>query len=400
MPTSASIISACSQWPILQPNRTFIQRTAVDDVRRLVEVGGARGLDVSVDVIQGHLSSFDFLPAWLATWHRRNIFTDPEAVAAQAALVSALHGALDELPNYLGMTLGNEINQFSGAPHPDPMRATPDEVTSWLTTLLAGVPADSSVLRLHAEYDAVWYLDGHPFLPTHASRIGDVTAIHSWVFNGTAQREGGMSNESLRHAEYLVELSRAFATSPDRPVWLQEIGAPGNVVDESEAADFCERSVRHAADSPALWGITWWGSHDVSSRLADFPAFEHTLGLLDEDGRPKDIGLRFSELAAELRDAPNALERNTAVIVPVDDSEVPTSRAALGPGGSIFEDWMARARDNERPTLVTSLCAVAPGELALRHVDHVSSPDLWARSAYTSVSDADLAAPAEHGQPA
>ncbi|GMA86787.1 hypothetical protein GCM10025868_20370 [Angustibacter aerolatus] len=69
-------------WSLLQPNRTLIRERALADVRAVAEVAQRSGLDVSVDVVQGHLSSFDFLPAWVTTWHTRNLFTDDDVVEA------------------------------------------------------------------------------------------------------------------------------------------------------------------------------------------------------------------------------------------------------------------------------------------------------------------------------
>ena len=334
-------------WPVLQPNRTLIRETALIDVRRVVRLAGEAGLDASVDVIQGHLSSFDFVPSWLSSWHRRNMFTDPDCVAAQAALVEAVHGAVADLPNYLGLTLGNELNQFSSRPHPAPMPATPAEAGAWLDRLLAAVPEDGRGLRLHAAYDAVWYQPDHPFLPTHASRHGDVTAVHSWIFNGTAQHYGAMSAQSVRHAEYLIELSRAFAADRARPVWLQEIGAPLNCLAESEAPEFCRRSVLAAAASDALWGVTWWCSHDVSRALGDFPELEYSLGLFDAEGQVKPIGKAFAEVAAQIRAGWRPVARTTAVAIPE-----PLDRASLAPGGPVFTAWMDAAAGGEHPALV------------------------------------------------
>ncbi len=31
-------------------------------------------MDAGIDVVQGHLSSFDFVPSWLYTWHDKNMF--------------------------------------------------------------------------------------------------------------------------------------------------------------------------------------------------------------------------------------------------------------------------------------------------------------------------------------
>lgn len=77
-------------WPYLQPNRTWINRKAIADVRHMVHIAGEQGMDAYVDVFQGHLSSFDFLPSWLVTWHRGNMFEDADAVKAEKTLVAEL----------------------------------------------------------------------------------------------------------------------------------------------------------------------------------------------------------------------------------------------------------------------------------------------------------------------
>ncbi|UJP09876.1 hypothetical protein L2X99_16105 [Microbacterium sp. KUDC0406] len=214
-------------WTLLQPNRTLIRERAVADVRAVVDVAAEFGLDASVDVIQGHLSSFDFVPSWLFTWHDKNMFTHPDALSGQVALVEKLGEALGDASNFFGFTLGNETNQFSAETHPHQWPVTPDEAANWITQLLDA--AERSAPRqqhVHSEYDAAWYMDGHGFTPAHASRLGAMTTVHSWIFNGTAQRYGGRSVASDRHAEYMIELSRAFATDPNRPIWLQEVGHP------------------------------------------------------------------------------------------------------------------------------------------------------------------------------
>lgn len=132
-------------WPYFQPNRTLIRPRAVEQLVALADAAAARGLDVNVDGLQGHLSSFDFLPAWTQTWHRRNIFTDPDVVTAQAEYLRTLAAALADRPNFIGMTIGNEVNQFSAGPHPDPDRITEGQAEAWLTRVLAaceeGAPA-------------------------------------------------------------------------------------------------------------------------------------------------------------------------------------------------------------------------------------------------------------------
>ncbi|MFC7581080.1 hypothetical protein ACFQ23_01480 [Schaalia naturae] len=376
-------------WEILQPNRTYIDPSAVEDVARMVAIAGEAGLGASVDVFQGHLSSFDFVPAWLTSWHRRNLFTDAEVVAAEADLVRTLDAALAGIPAYEALTLGNEVNQFADEPHPTPMRIDSAQAGAWLRTLLgAGSPRGGARRALvHAAYDAIWFKDRHPFLPAHASRLGDLTVIHSWVFNGTAQRYGSSSTESRRLAEYLIELSAAFAEDPLRGVWLQEIGAPGNVIPEDEAGDFCRHSLLNAAGCASLRGVTWWCSHDIDEGLADFPPFEHRLGLFDTRGRVKPLGEAFAEVARDLRGCPAPEARTRAIVIPVDEEDVPVSRGALGPGGSVFEAWMERARAGERPALVTSRTAEDPADLTRRGIADAHTVAGGLSGSYSGVSD-------------
>ncbi len=68
----------------------LIRDRAVGHLVELVDAAGERGLDVNVDGLQGHLSSFNYPPAWTRTWHRRNLFTDPEVVDGQATYLRTL----------------------------------------------------------------------------------------------------------------------------------------------------------------------------------------------------------------------------------------------------------------------------------------------------------------------
>ncbi|MEU8920477.1 glycosyl hydrolase [Kitasatospora sp. NPDC048545] len=364
-------------WPLFQPNRALVRPRAVEQLTALVDAAGERGLDVAVDGLQGHLSSFDFLPSWTRTWHRRNLFTDPEVIDGQAAYLRTLAGALRERPNFLGMTLGNEINQFSGDPHPDPDRATPDEAGAWLRRMLEaceqGAPGR---LHLHASYDAAWYLDEHPFTPWHSARIGAATAVHSWVFNGTAQRYGAHSTATAQHAAYLVELSKAWADDPGRPVWLQEVGAPAPHIAPEDAARFTGATVEAVLDCPDLWGVTWWCSHDVDRSLADFPELEYSLGLLTTDRRVKPAGARLAEAAAEARRSWQPPKpRSTAVVVATGDETTSPKRSACGPGGAVYEAFMHLTEAGARPTTVLAERAGDRTHLAARGITDVVHPD-------------------------
>nr|7LR8_A Chain A, Uncharacterized protein ScGH5_18 [Streptantibioticus cattleyicolor NRRL 8057 = DSM 46488]7LR8_B Chain B, Uncharacterized protein ScGH5_18 [Streptantibioticus cattleyicolor NRRL 8057 = DSM 46488] len=363
-------------WPVFQPNRTLIRPRAVEQLAALTDAAGERGLDVNVDGLQGHLSSFDFLPAWTTTWHRRNLFTDPDVVSGQAEYLRTLAAALADRPNFLGMTVGNAINQFSGHPHPDPDRVTPEQAGDWLRRMLdaceRGAPGR---LHLHAEYDAAWYLDDHPFTPAHSARIGAVTAVHSWVFNGTAQRYGTRSTATAQHAAYLVELAKAWAREPRRPVWLQEVGAPAPHVPAEYAAEFATATIDAVLDCPEVWGVTWWCSHDVDRRLADFPELEYSLGLLTQDRRVKPAGRAVAEAVRRWRtETPAPRPRTTALVVDVGPGDQAPARSVCAPGGAVFEAFMRLTAQGARPTTVLAEHATDADHLAARGITEVVTP--------------------------
>ncbi|MGW7257439.1 glycoside hydrolase 5 family protein [Streptomyces sp. NPDC054834] len=355
-------------WPYFQPNRTLIRPRAVEQLVALADAAAERGLDVNVDGLQGHVSSFDFLPAWTRTWHRRNLFTDPEIVDGQAAYLRTLAAALADRPNFIGMTIGNEVNQFAAEPHPDPDRVTAEEAGRWLVRLLSacaqGAPGR---LHLHASYDAAWYQDDQPFTPAHSARLGEVTAVHSWVFDGTAQRHGRTSLQTEQHAAYLVELSKAWAEDARRPVWLQEVGAPAPLIPAEHAATFAEATITAVLDCPDLWGVTWWCSHDVSRGLADFPELEYGLGLLANDRKPKDI----ARVLADAAPATPPTARSTALVVPSD----PARRSTCAPGGPVFDAYFRLAADGARPTAVLDTRTDDQEHLAARGITEVVTPE-------------------------
>ncbi|WP_104091056.1 glycosyl hydrolase [Arthrobacter sp. GMC3] len=360
-------------WPLLQPNRSLIRAAGIADVGKVVDAAAEFGLDVSVDGLQGHLSSFDYLPSWVTSWHRRNIFTDPDVVAAEAELITALATEVSSRPNVLGMTLGNETNQFAVERHPEQHVTTPAQMGDWISTLLATVrKVWPEGMHQHSFDDNVWFVDSSPVTPTHAATLGDVTTVHSWVFVAVAHLFPQGHPARTLFADYLVQLAAAYAEDPQRPIWLQEIGAPYPAIPFDGAADFLEQSLRPVLDTPNLWGVTWWCSHDVSRKLADFPELEYTLGLLDSERRVKPAGKRLAELIAAEKANPTApSQRATAVSFDPGDLATGVGRSVADPAGEVFAAWMERATSGEKPTLVRSSKSSDAGYLAVRGITTV-----------------------------
>ncbi|MFC4467694.1 glycosyl hydrolase [Streptomyces xiangluensis] len=353
-------------WPLLQPNRMLIRTPAVDQLVRLVDLAAEAGLDVLVDGIQGHLSSFDFYPEWTRSWHHRNVFTDPEAIEAQAELLRVLGSALAERPNLLGLQLGNELNNLV-----EHNPATPDQVDHYLDTLLTAARSGLGAKGLvtHSAYDAAWYGDDHPFTPEASARKGDLTTVHPWVFSADCARRYGPRSPQVRHlAEYGVELAKAYATEPARPVWVQETGAPEPHIPAPDAPDFARATVLNAADCTDLWGVTWWCSHDVDRSLTDFPELEYTLGLFDSTGRAKPIASALADVVAKLRTGSHSAQpRDTALILDC----TPATRSVSGPGGAYFEEWMRLRTEGLRPAVVQATRADDGEYLAARGISEL-----------------------------
>lgn len=362
-------VRAFCLWPIFQPDRGLIRSAALDQLVTLVDAAADAGLDVAVDVLQGHLSSFDFLPAWTQTWHRRNLFRDPDVSAAQARLIAAVTSALAGHDAFLGTGIGNEVNQFTLPSHPQRDAVDVDVVTTWLTTTLQS--AESAMpggLHQHSFDDRLWFDDDSAFTPRHAVELGHITTVHSWVFMGTAQRYGA-GHPALTHlASYLVELAAAWSPDPDRRVWLQEVGAPEPHVGADEASVFLDRTVRQAANSPELWGVTWWCSHDVARALLDFPELEYTLGLLDEHGAAKPVGEALAAIAADPHRSNGASAGPRPAVVFAAD---PCRRSATAPGSATFEAWLGLAREGRRPALVADVRSGDADYLARRGISEV-----------------------------
>jgi hypothetical protein len=156
---------------------------------------------------------------------------------------------------------------------------------------------------------------------------------------------------------------------------------------EAEMPEFCERTLEAALTTENLFAVTWWCSHDVTRDLGDYKDLEYSLGLLDIHNQVKPLGRRFAEVVAEARRAggrhaggrAGTPARSVAVVVDVDADDLPLSRAALGPGGAVFERWHALRADGVAVAVVTSATAADPAALEARGIRELVRVDVGAR---------------------
>ncbi|MFI6927964.1 glycosyl hydrolase [Nonomuraea spiralis] len=358
-------------WPWIQPNRALIRQRGVDDVLALIDIAAEFGLDVCVDLLQGHLSSFDFLPSWVLTWHRRSLFTDRDVRDGLAAYVDRLAREVATRDNVFAVTLGNEVDNLFPA-----NGTTPDASSAWAAELVEVARAAAPrLLVLHSLYDAAWYDPGHPFHPADTVGLGDLTTVHSWVFNGVSALDGPLGPATVSHADYLVELAAATSADPARPVWLQEVGAPAPDVPAADAPAFVRGMLDLVTANPALYGVTWWCSHDLDRSLADFPEREYDLGLFTVDHRIKPATRELAAVIAEHRRTGGArqgdgLGRRPALVCEADLAAEPGRRGEVAPGSPFHAEWV-RLRRSGPVAIVTKARSADTAHLEARGIDTV-----------------------------
>jgi endo-1,4-beta-mannosidase len=326
-------------WPWIQPNRAIVRQRAIDDLLDTVDAAAEFGLTASVDLIQGHLSSYDFLPSWVLTWHQSSIFEDPTVRDGLRHYVDVLTRAVATKDNVFAVTLGNEVNNLW------PTSSTTAAASiDWARDLLEVARAAApDLLCMHSVFDDAWYSPDHPFTPAEAVELGDLTTVHSWVFNGVSRIDGPLGPATVSHAEYLVELAAGTATKRDRPVWLQEIGVPEPDVPPADAAAFVTKTLELVLTNPALWGVTWWSSHDIDRSLADFPDREYDLGLFTVDHQRKPAAQALADAIASAKPAAPAPPRKT-LTAPMDLLAEPERRAEVAPGSAFHLAWVEERR--------------------------------------------------------
>ena len=330
-------------WPLFQPNPGYVSPVLLDRLHELLDVARGHALDVSVTVLNGWLSGFVFLPAWVGG---RNIFTDRRTVLAEQTLFRAMAARIGDHPSFLGFDLGNELGVLQNRGHP----VTPLEADQWQEGMLA-LCEEVAPGKLHVNGvdHAHWFSDAG-FSRRSLANTGAMTSVHAWIeFTGARDLYSHRHVGCIELPSYCIELAKAYQGDPARKVWLQEFGATARWMPEEDIPGFMERTVRAVATSVNLWGCTWWCSHDIHPRMQGFAAIEYDMGLLDSENRPKPVGLRLRELAHEFRTAPpEVVPRPKALILPDDTFRQQTGR----PGWRFASKYMEYAARGVHPGII------------------------------------------------
>jgi hypothetical protein len=308
-------------WSAFQPEPALVSGEKLDRLSRFLDLAGAAGLDVEVTVFNGHISARYWTPNWLQTTPKPvNWFTDPAALDAQRALLTALAARIGKHPRFLGFDLSNEPyyywDDYAG------LFVTQAQADAWARTLCETAESVAPGKEHTVGCDRAPWDNGTYFSRPGLADAGNVVAIHPWTsFSGTLKTDP-LGPVATHNAERLIQVAQAYATDPARRVWIQEDGAAPSIhfsdTTRPQYGEWLARSIRNAASCTHTLGFTWWCSHDVNPALVpNLNPLEYDLGLYTNDRKLKPAGRALKALVAEFdRTPPAPRPRSTAIVVP------------------------------------------------------------------------------------
>ena len=217
-----------------------------------IDAAAEHGLTVAVDLIQGHLSSFDFLPSWVLTWHKASLFEDPTVRDGLTAYVETVARAVATRPNVFAITLGNEVNNLWPDSTTTLRGARPGGRRSCSTTVKKAAP---DVLALHSLFDDAWYKAGPPVPPGRRRGSGrpehcPLVGIQRGLASGRSARAGHAQPRRLPGRAGRGDLARSGPTGVAAGDRRTGAGHPGGVagrVHPADASSTCCRTRRCGA---------------------------------------------------------------------------------------------------------------------------------------------------------
>jgi endo-1,4-beta-mannosidase len=307
-------------WPFFQPNPKWVSPAHLERLEQLIGLMNERGLDALVTVFTGQLSGWFFLPSFNRL--SDGFYTDPLMWDAQEVFVRALARALAPHGNVLGFDFGNELTTCWQAPVP--------AGDAWMKKMFALM---NEALPAHLNVNGV---DHRPWFTEDTFSQHDLAAArfpvtHCYPYWSDAVKYGGpMDPPSVKLLAAMATLIRSYAGTQEKPVWVGEFNTCIKELTEKQQAEWLEKAVLAGVDQGVNW-FTYWDSHDVDRKFA-FNPLEYTLGVLTNDGRVKEQGRVFKQLAATYRGKPVAYSKSSLPPPPGERTQEGTWRWVL--------DWL------------------------------------------------------------
>lgn len=279
-------------WPFFQPNPAWVSPAHLARLDQLLTMMGDRHLDALVTVFTGQLSGWYFLPPFNRL--SDGFYTEATMRSAQKLFVRELAGVMKAHANIIGFDFGNELNTCWKAPIP--------QGDAWMANMFALM---NGLLPGAVNVNGV---DHHPWFEpdtfsARALAAARFPVMHCYPYWTGAMRYGGaMDPPSVKLLAAIATLIRSFAGSRQKPVWAGEFNTCIEELPEKGQASWLEKAVLAAIEQGVSW-FSYWDSHDVDRKF-QFNPLEYSLGLLTNDGRIKDQGRVFQQLAQTYRGKP------------------------------------------------------------------------------------------------
>ncbi len=279
-------------WPFFQPNPKWVSSAHLERLDQLLRMMGERHLDALVTVFTGQLSGWYFLPPFNRL--SDGFYTDATMRSAQELFVSELARIMRPHGNIVGFDFGNELNTCWKAPTP--------LGDAWMAKMFESM---NHALPNGLHVNGV---DHHPWFETDtfspqalAAARFPVMHCYPW-WTGAMKYGGAMDPPSVKLLAAMAALIRSYAGNRQKPVWAGEFNTCIEELPEKGQAEWLEKAVLAAIEQGVSW-FSYWDSHDVDLKF-EFNPLEYSLGLLTNDGRVKDQGRVFKQLAAAYRGKP------------------------------------------------------------------------------------------------
>jgi hypothetical protein len=272
-------------WPFFQPNPKWVSPLHLERLDQLLTLMGERRLDALVTVFTGQLSGWFFLPSFNRL--SDGFYTTPLMWNAQELFVRELAKTMAPHRNVIGFDFGNELNTCWQAPV-----AAGD---AWMAKMFALM---NQTLPGRLNVNGV---DHHPWFEEdtfspQALSAAPFPVMHCYPWWTGAMKYGGaMDPPSVKLLAAMAALIRSYAGTQQKPVWAGEFNTCIQALPEKGQAEWLEKAVMAAIDQGVSW-FSYWDSHDVDRKF-EFNPLEYTLGLLTNDGRVKEQGRVFKQLA-------------------------------------------------------------------------------------------------------
>ncbi len=276
-------------WPYFQPNPRWVSPLHLERLEQLLTFMEERKLDAVVTVFTGQLSGWFFLPPFNKAG--ADFYTDEAMWKAQEILIRELGHVMTSKKNIIGFDFGNEINTC--------WSTEPRVGDAWMTKMFSLMETvDPAGVHVNGVDELPWF-ESNTFSP-QVLAARSMPVMHCYPYWSGALKFGGpMDPPSIKLLAAMATLIRAYAGDRRKPVWAEEFNTCIEALNEKQQAEWLERAVLAAIDSGVSW-FSYWDSHDVDRKF-EFNSLEYSLGLLTNDGKVKEQGRIFKQLADAYR---------------------------------------------------------------------------------------------------